>query len=109
MLSSKNHLPPHVLFALDNVIRRVAEHLVGLIRPGKILPSLFFNHTNLRFIYPDFIPAVSSITPITPSDISSMSATNVRSPLFLGLSDGTTEEVARLHLQYMKLIQNNRE
>ncbi|CAF4454494.1 unnamed protein product, partial [Rotaria magnacalcarata] len=37
VLSSKNSLPPHVLFALDNVIRRVAEHLVGLIRPGEII------------------------------------------------------------------------
>lgn len=34
VLSSKHGLAPHVLFALDNVIRRVIEQLVGLIRPG---------------------------------------------------------------------------
>ena len=34
VLAEKSNLPPHVLFALDNAIRRVTEHLVGLIRPG---------------------------------------------------------------------------
>jgi hypothetical protein len=89
VLSSKNCLSPHVLFALDNVIRRVAEHLVGLIRP-------------------DFIPAISNITPITPSDSSVSGVSGGRSPLFLSVADGTNEEIARLHHQYTKLIHKNR-
>ncbi|CAF4865225.1 unnamed protein product, partial [Rotaria socialis] len=48
VLSSRNILPPHVLFALDNIIRRVAENLVGLIRS-------------------DFIPAVNNLAPLTSS------------------------------------------
>ncbi|UJR22105.1 hypothetical protein I4U23_025170 [Adineta vaga] len=90
VLSSKNGLPPHVLFALDNVIRRVAEFLVGFIRP-------------------DFVPAISTITPMTPNDSSSMSSTNVRSPLFSGINEGNSEEVTRLHQQYLKLVQTNRD
>ncbi|CAF1521899.1 unnamed protein product [Adineta ricciae] len=90
VLSSKNGLPPHVLFALDNVIRRVAEHLVGFIRP-------------------DFLPAVSNITPITPGDSTTMSSTNTRSPLFLSINEGNNEEMARLHQLYLKLIHANRE
>ncbi|CAF0773124.1 unnamed protein product [Adineta ricciae] len=90
VLSSKNGLPPHVLFALDNVIRRVAEHLVGFIRP-------------------DFLPAVSNITPITPSDSTTMSSTNTRSPLFLSINEGNNEEMARLHQLYLKLVHANRE
>ena len=43
VLSSKNSLSPHVLFALDNIIRRVAEHLVGLIRPGETV----YSHPNV--------------------------------------------------------------
>lgn len=34
VLMSQNSRAPHVLFALDNVIRRVVEYLVSLIRPG---------------------------------------------------------------------------
>jgi hypothetical protein len=89
VLSSKNGLSPHVLFALDNIIRRVAEHLVGLIRT-------------------DFIPAVNAIVPITPSDISSSGVSHVRTPLFLGAIDGTNEEITRLHQKYSILIQSNR-
>lgn len=37
VLASQNILSPHVLFALDIVIRRVAEYLVSLIRPGLLL------------------------------------------------------------------------
>jgi hypothetical protein len=89
VLSSKNGLSPHVLFALDNIIRRVTEHLVGLIRP-------------------DFQPAISTITPITPSDSSQSNLSNARSPLFLSVTDGTNEEIVRLYQQYTKLIQTNR-
>ncbi|CAF3121739.1 unnamed protein product [Rotaria sp. Silwood2] len=89
VLSSKNGLPPHVLFALDNVIRRVAEYLVGLIRP-------------------DFISAATSIAPITPSDAPTFRSTGSRSPFFPNPTDAANEEIARLHQQYAQLLQTSR-
>ncbi|CAF2127693.1 unnamed protein product [Rotaria magnacalcarata] len=90
VLSSKNSLPPHVLFALDNVIRRVAEHLVGLIRP-------------------DFVSSIASVaTPMTASDIATFSSTTSRSPLLLNSTDVLSEEIARLHKQYAELLERNR-
>ena len=106
MLSSKNGLPPHVLFALDNVIRRVAEHLVGLIRPGKQSEVSFDSFVCFHLI--DFVPATNPIAPITPSDASSTGLSNTRTPLFLSVSDGSNEEINRLHQEYTKLIQKNR-
>ncbi|CAF3618392.1 unnamed protein product [Rotaria sp. Silwood1] len=88
VLSCKNGLPPHVLFALDNVIRRVAEHLVGLIRP-------------------DFISSVNTIAPITPSDVSTSRSLSSRSPFFSQTMDITNEEITRLHQQYAQLLQTS--
>ncbi|CAF1317602.1 unnamed protein product [Rotaria sordida] len=46
VLSSRNFQPPQVLFALNTVIRRIVEQLIGLIRS-------------------DFIPAVNNMIPLT--------------------------------------------
>ncbi|CAF1031276.1 unnamed protein product [Rotaria sordida] len=89
VLSSKNGLPPHVLFALDNMIRRVVEHLVGLIRP-------------------DFVSAVNNIAPITPSDAPTFRSIDSRSSLIQNTLDGANEEITRLHQQYAQLLQTNR-
>lgn len=90
VLSSKNDLPPHVLFALDNVIRRVVENLVSLIRP-------------------DFIPAANNALPMTPNDNGSTSPMVSRSSLFPGSDSMKTDEVTRLHQQYSNLASTSRQ
>ena len=64
---------------------------------------------SLFFLITDFLPAVSNMTPITPSDSTTMSSTNTRSPIFLSINEGNSEEMARLHQLYLKLIHANRE
>ncbi|CAF4592052.1 unnamed protein product [Rotaria sp. Silwood1] len=90
VLSSRNLQAPHVLFALDNIMRRVAEHLVGLIRP-------------------DFIPAVSNMTPLTPNNDLLTKGFHPRSLSINSLDGKINDEVARLHEQYRDLAEKNRE
>ena len=94
-----------MLFALDNVLRRVAEHLVGLIRPGKRVKS---SVDQWFCCLVDFVPATNPVAPITPGDASSMNSLSVRTPMFLSVPDDTDEEMTRLHQEYTKLAQTNR-
>ena len=55
----------------------------------------------------DFVPAIGTIAPATPSDPSSCMSSS-RSPLFLGVIDGSNEEMTRLHQQYTTLVHSNR-
>ena len=88
------------------MIRRVAEHLVGLIRPGKISPkgnsSISFSTYSI-----DFVPGIGVVAPNTSSDPAS-AMSNSGSPFFIGAVDGNNEETVRLHQQYLKLTENNR-
>ncbi|CAM4791329.1 unnamed protein product [Rotaria magnacalcarata] len=90
VLSSRNILPPHVLFALDNIIRRVAENLVGLIRS-------------------DFIPAVNNLAPLTSSTDLLTGISCSRTPSSSSFDGLVNDETTRLHQQYKKLAEKNRE
>ncbi|CAF0791592.1 unnamed protein product [Adineta ricciae] len=79
VLSQINDLPPYVLFALDNIVRRIAEQLVGFIRS-------------------DFIPAAAYRVPSTPNGDRANS-----------VDESTNDEVTRLYQQYRKLADKNRE
>ncbi|CAF0727583.1 unnamed protein product [Rotaria sordida] len=87
---SRHRLPPHDLFALDNIMRRIAEDLVGLIRS-------------------DFIPAVNNMTPLTPNNDLLINALHARTLSTNSLDGKTIDEVTRLHEQYRKLTEKNRE
>lgn len=54
VLAAKSNLPPHVLFALDNAIRRVTEHLVAMIRPGSFRNGIFFSKTFFFLLFQRF-------------------------------------------------------
>lgn len=88
------------------MIRRVAEHLVGLIRPGNVgLKRESFIALSIDSI--DFVPGVGVVAPVTPSDpISAMSSSH--SPFFHGAGEGNQEEMTRLHQEYLKLTETNR-
>ncbi|CAF4099468.1 unnamed protein product, partial [Rotaria sp. Silwood2] len=90
VLSSRNLQAPHVLFALDNIMRRIAEHLVGLIRP-------------------DFIPANSTMPPLTPGTDLLVGALHSTASSSNSLDGKINDEVTRLYEQYRTLAEKNRE
>ena len=106
VLAEKSNLPPHVLFALDNAIRRVTEHLVGLIRPGLNTSE---EKQLLILIYLDFIPAVSNMSSMTTNDNPSLSPISARPLSFAPIDTSSTDETAQLHMKYIRLTQTNRE
>ncbi|UJR26998.1 hypothetical protein I4U23_008305 [Adineta vaga] len=90
VLSTKNDLPPHVLFALDNIIRRIAEHFVGFIRS-------------------DFIPAVNNIIPSTPNGDCTHNLSQLRTLSSNSIDEMSNDEMTRLYQHYHKLVEKNRE
>lgn len=109
VLTEKSNLPPHVLFALDNAIRRVTEHLVGLIRPGLRMKFVSSPHSFVFPSFADFIPAVSNMSSVTTNDNPSLSPGSGRPMTFAPLESSSTDELARLHIRYTRLLQTNRE
>ena len=103
-MASKNILPPHVLFALDNIIRRIAEYLVGLIRPGLLLSLSLHRYYRLLFSLLDFRPAEHSMVPLTPNHDSQsrLSSSN-------GVEELINDEIIKLHEQYKIVAQKSRE
>ena len=57
----------------------------------------------------DFVPAVGSMIPTTPSDTFTLSPSSRGPPIFLGVDSTTNDDLTRLQLQYLKLAQSNRE
>ncbi|CAF1581908.1 unnamed protein product [Adineta steineri] len=88
VLTTRNILPPHVLFALDNIIRRIAEHLVGLIRS-------------------DFKTATNNMIPSTPNNDYRCNATHSRTVSTSSFDGSTNDETTRLYQQYRKLAEKN--
>jgi len=89
VLAAKSNLPPHVLFALDNAIRRVTEHLVAMIRP-------------------DFIAAMSNTSAMATNDNASLSPISGRPLTFGPAEPSSNDEMTRLHFRYTSLIETNR-
>ncbi|CAF3855536.1 unnamed protein product, partial [Rotaria sp. Silwood1] len=88
VLSSRNFQPPHVLFALDNVIRRIVEQLVGLIRP-------------------DFIPAVNTMRPLTVNTDLVTSTSYLHTPT--NSPDGLINDEGTRVQQRRTLVEKNEE
>ena len=97
VLSKINDLPPYVLFALDNIVRRIAEQLVGFIRSGKAF-SFSYDCQFVFLCVLDFIPAAVYRVPSTPNGDRASS-----------VDESTNDEVTRLYQQYRKLADKNRE
>ncbi|CAF4364030.1 unnamed protein product [Rotaria sp. Silwood2] len=91
VLSSRNFQPPHVLFALDNAIRRIVEQLPRSNKHGH------------------FIPAVNNMIPLT-RNTDLLTSTSYLRTLSTNSPDGLiNDEVTRVHKQHRTLVEKNPE